>query len=600
MSRRLIIRSLVVVPLLAGLLLGMTGRGVFASKPNNIYGIHLAQPQSQDIQAASDLVNSNGGEWGYATLVIQENDRNREKWQGIFDQLRELHLIPIIRLATQPASAEASAGKPEGSFWRRPEPEDAKDWVNFLDSLNWVVKNRYVILFNEPNHGSEWGGEVDEKSYTKVAFSFAKALKEKNKDFFVMLAGFDASAPSWWQGMEDEEVFIKKILTDSVSEPFPSGFGSQKVDLHAAGTPFPSTPVNIFDYIDGWASHSYPNPGFAGSPYSWGRGTVRTYEWELGLLGRLGVNKELPVFITETGWKRGSEETVAENFRNVYKNVWELDNRVMAVTPFVLDYQGPPFLEFSWKLPSAKASVEQEFYQQYYTVQSLIKTKGEPQQIEKGRISFDLPRELVAQSKYNFRLTLKNQGQAIWDKNESYELGVMSYEGNKPTNFLISDIKDIKPFEEKLVDFSLKTDKDNISQEIKFSLTKNNAVVLESQLWKFKVLPLPDLNLKVNFWPFGKGKGNDFEVQVFDTDDRLVFKKKGMKFANGQGLVKNIQNIAIDELYRIVILKPGYLPRQTFVVFQTVNNLVKFKSLLPFDLNHDGKFDFKDFLKLFK
>jgi len=270
------------------------------------------------------------------------------------------------------------------------------------------------------------------------------------------------------------------------------------------------------------------------------------------------------------------------------------------VTPFVLDYQGPPFLEFSWKLPSAKASVEQEFYQQYYTVQSLSKTKGEPQQIEKGRISFDLPRELVTQSKYNFRLTLKNQGQAIWDKNESYELGVMSYEGNKPTNFLISDIKDIKPFEEKTIDFSLKTVGKKDKEEIKFSLTKNNAVVLESQLWKFKVLPLPDLNLKVNFWPFGKGKGNDFEVQVFDTDDRLVFKKKGMKFANGQGLVKNIQNIAIDELYRIVILKPGYLPRQTFVVFQTVNNLVKFKSLLPFDLNHDGKFDFKDFLKLFK
>jgi hypothetical protein len=154
----------------------------WAAQPNNIFGIHLAQPHPQEIRAASDLVNSNGGKWGYVTLVIQENDRNKDKWQNVFDELRELHLIPIIRLATQP----------EGENWRRPEPTDANDWADFLDSLNWVVKDRYIILFNEPNHGSEWGGEVDEKSYANVAFTFAKALKEKNSDFFIMLAGFDA------------------------------------------------------------------------------------------------------------------------------------------------------------------------------------------------------------------------------------------------------------------------------------------------------------------------------------------------------------------------------------------------------------------------
>ena len=146
---------------------------IFAVELNNIYGIHLAQPHPQDIQAASDLVNSNGGKWGYVTLVIQENDRNREKWQGIFDQMRELRLIPIVRLATQP----------EGENWRRPEEEDAPDWIEFLNSLNWVVKSRYIILFNEPNHGSEWGGEVDETSYAKVVVAFARALKEKNQDF---------------------------------------------------------------------------------------------------------------------------------------------------------------------------------------------------------------------------------------------------------------------------------------------------------------------------------------------------------------------------------------------------------------------------------
>jgi hypothetical protein len=529
----------------------------WAAQPNNIFGIHLAQPHPQEIRAASDLVNSNGGKWGYVTLVIQENDRNKDKWQNVFDELRELHLIPIIRLATQP----------EGENWRRPEPTDANDWADFLDSLNWVVKDRYIILFNEPNHGSEWGGEVDEKSYANVAFTFAKALKEKNSDFFIMLAGFDASAPSWFPGLEDEEIFLQKILTESKE--------------------------NIFNYIDGWSSHSYPNPAFSGSPWDYGRGTVRTYDWELGMLGRLGINKELPVFITETGWKRGNEITVAENFQTAFNQVWNQDSRVKAVTPFILDYQGPPFLEFSWKKHQSD-----EYYQQYYSIQSINKTKGDPVQLESGFVEYDLPHELVAQSKYNFRVTLKNQGQAIWDKDENYELRITN-NGLKSTETLVSDIKDIKPFEEKSIDFSLKTTKEDTNQKIKFTLTKNNQVLLESKVWKFNILPLPDLNVEVNFWPIGKGKGTDFELQLFDIDERLVFKKKGVKIDNGQGLIKDIQNVAIDELYRVVILRPGYLPRQTYTVFKSKGNNVKFKSMLPFDLNSDGKFDLKDFLKIF-
>ena len=83
--------------------------------PNNKFGIHLAVPTDEDLEAAGQLANSSGGDWGYVTLVIQENDRNTEKWQGIFDRLRRLHLIPIIRLATGP----------QGDMWRKPEPSEA-------------------------------------------------------------------------------------------------------------------------------------------------------------------------------------------------------------------------------------------------------------------------------------------------------------------------------------------------------------------------------------------------------------------------------------------------------------------------------------------
>lgn len=560
---------------------------IYSKEPNNKYGIHLAQPHLDDIKASSDLVNSNGGKWGYVTLVIQENDRDRDKWQGIFNLMREKNLIPIVRLAT----------RPEGENWRRPEPEDAKDWISFLDSLNWVVRNRYIVLFNEPNHGSEWGGEVDEKSYAKVSYAFAKALKEKNKDFFVMLAGFDASAPSWLPGMEDEKKFLEKFFKSEIrNTKFETNLNYQNSNDKKVSS---QENCFVFDascfefYFDGWASHSYPNPGFSGSPYSGGRGSVKTYEWELGMLGGLGISKNLPVFITETGWKRGNEAGVAENFKTAYEQVWGPDDRIWAVTPFVFDYQGPPFLEFSWKKYQSS-----DFYQQYYSVQSLTKTKGDPEQIEKGGIDFTLPRDLVAQSKYEFKIILKNQGQAIWDVENNYTLKIADYK-LKEENILMPDLKDIQPFEEKTVNFNLKTEGAAGIREVKFQLVKDDRVILESKPWNYQVLPLPDLKLEVNFWPFTKGKGNDFELQLFNIDERPVFKKKGVKVEDGRGLVKDVQNIALDELYRAVVLKPGYLPRQSYVVFKATDNYVKFKRMLPFDKNSDGKLDIADFISIF-
>ena len=536
-------------------LLGMIGKGAFAVESNNIYGIHLAQPHLEDLKSTANLVNSTGGDWGYITLVIQENDRDLGKWQGIFDELRRLHLIPIIRLATSPV----------GENWRRPEPEEAQNWVNFLNSLNWVTKNRYVILFNEPNHGSEWGGEVDGKSYAEVATSFAKRLKEKSQDFFIMLAGFDASAPSYYPGLEDEATFLNEVINES---------------------------KDIFNYIDGWSSHSYPNPGFSGTPWDYGRGTVRTYQWELDLLREFGVNKDLPVFITETGWRRGNETTVANYFYTAYSEVWSLDPRIWAVTPFVLDYQSPPFLEFSWKKYNL-----QDFYQQYFTVQSMAKIKGAPVQIQKGAIDFKLPHELVIQSKYNFRINLANNGQAVWDKDDDYAVQITE-DGVKASEFLVNDLKAIEPFQEKAVDFSLKTAEEG-KQNVKFILTKNGESILESKTWNFNILPLPSLAFEVNFFPFFKGKGDNFEVQIFDEEEHLVFKKKGVKVDNSKGQITNIQNIALDEKYRIVIVKPGYLPRQSFLAFKREHNSVKFKPMLGIDFNEDGKFEPRDLLFFF-
>jgi hypothetical protein len=524
---------------------------------NNIFGIHLAQPDDKAIQDAANLVNSNGGDWGYITLVIQENDLNKSKWQEIFDKLREKHLIPIIRLATQP----------EGENWRRPNKEDISRWVDFLNSLNWVVKNRYVVLFNEPNHATEWGGAVDPKNFAQTTLELAKKLKEKNSDFFLMIAALDASAPHSPPQYWDEEIFLNAVFKEIKPDEF----------------------NNLFS---GWASHSYPNPDFSGSPYDYGRGTIHTYLWEVNLLKSFGI-KELPVFITETGWKLGKRlnEQIVANYLTYAYNLWQQDKNIWAVTPFILNYQQQPFLGFSWQRQNAD-----DFYLHYYTVQQLSKTKGNPPQIEKGEIKFSLPKELVAFSTYQFSILLKNTGQGIWDNNKNYLLKTNS----EFKNLLISfeKLTTIHPFEEKQITFSLNTKEAQQNLNIKFQLLKNNQIILESPNWKFNVEPLPSLSVEANYWPFGKANGQG-EIQIYNDEERLVYINKNVEISNGRGIIENINNITIDELYRIVFLKKGYLPRQNYFVFKKEGNYLKFKRLLPFDKNGDGKFSFDDITTFF-
>ena len=529
-----------------------------AGQINNIFGIHLAQPHLEDLKTVSELVNSNGGDWGYITLVIEDHDRNIGKWQDIFNKLRSYHLIPIIRLATSP----------DGDNWRRPKKEDAEPWVNFLNSLNWVTKDRYIILFNEPNHSREWGGEVDPKNYGEVAMTFARKLKEKNADYFVMLAGLDASAPSYRPSLEDEYEFFKEMFS-----------GVSKDDFEK--------------YIDGLSSHSYPNPAFAGSPSAWGKGTIHTYVWELETLAGMGITKKLPVFITETGWSADSlsRGTIAAYFQTAFSE-WANDERIVAVTPFVFDYQAAPFLAFSWKQFGSA-----DFYEQYYAVKSMAKKKGVPRQIERGTLTLDLPKELLVNSSYHFQIHLKNEGQAWWDKSNGYHLKLVDYPEN---NYFFSDLVNIQPGESADVDLFFKTTDKLEEKKIQVLLVKNDQDLVKGPIWIYSTVAPPSISFTTALWPKLKTNGEDFELQVFDTKDNVLFKKTGVIVQNGKGTVEVIQNVALGVRYRIVLLKPYYLPRQQFVVFKKGVNSLTFKKMLPFDFNLDGKADGEDFLTLLR
>ena len=233
------------------------------SVPNNEYGIHIVD--TNNVADVIPLVNSTAGDWGYVTMVLSDAERDHDRWQNMFNQMRRLHLIPIVRLATHV----------ENAVWVKPTKDRFYEIVQLLNSLNWPTENRYIILYNEPNHANEWGGDLNPEEYADDLVTFGTALKQANSDFFILPAGLDASAASDGAAMDEAE-YLRRMI---------------------AAKP------EILTRIDGWTSHSYPNPGFSGSPYAIGRGTLTTYQWELSYLSSLGLTKKLPVFITETGWQ---------------------------------------------------------------------------------------------------------------------------------------------------------------------------------------------------------------------------------------------------------------------------------------------------------
>lgn len=298
----------------------LVGRPVFAvtdprTLPNNKFGVHILFPS--ELEDAAKIVNSNGGDWGYVTIPIQAGDKDLRKWQAFMDEARNLHVIPIMRLAT------------EGDYfvtgtWRKPTYDDILDFANFLNSLTWPTKNRYIIIFNEVNRADEWAGQADPAEYAELLSYAVTIFKSTNPDFFIISAGLDNAAAN----------------TDTTYNEYTF---MSRMDQEVPG---------IFNQIDGLGSHSYPNPAFAEPPSVLNSESIDSFYYERALTQRLS-GKDLPVFITETGWSKGeiSSDIIAHYFHTAFTSVWN-DPNVVAVTPFLLEAGTGPFLNFSLLSPS--------------------------------------------------------------------------------------------------------------------------------------------------------------------------------------------------------------------------------------------------------
>ncbi len=430
-------------------------------QPNNKYGIHVAS--MNDLRDAQTLVNSSGGDWGYVTFVIQSGDRNKDYWQYIFDELREMHLIPLVRIATQPNK----------DYWEKPNVTEIDHWVSFLNSLNWVTENRYIIIGNEPNHAKEWGNSIAPEEYADYLITFSRKLKDVNPDFFILPAGLDLSASNTSQTM-DVEIFLRRI--------------------HSSRPEF-------FNSLDGWTSHSYPNPDFTGNVFDNGKRSIQGYKWEQSFLKSLGIDKNYPIFITETGWakyskktskytKLLSEEQIAFNYIDAFTKIW-IDSDIVVITPFLLNYTHEPFDIFSWKF-------ETGYYSYYEKVKSLSKIDGQPRINEKLKVRsnyvFPFPN---TDGKYTGILIIENIGQSIIS---SKELALRPLDGLSSLKTGAS-FEELKPFSSGAISYSLVIPRDKETDYYSFTVYKKGEDLTEPIQVKLNSLKTAEMKLE---WIFDK------------------------------------------------------------------------------------------------
>ncbi|HSX09680.1 MAG TPA: hypothetical protein VLF93_05995 [Candidatus Saccharimonadales bacterium] len=303
---------------------------------NNKVGIHILDVS--ELPQAAQLVNNNGGAWGYVTIPIQAGDENLVKWQKFMNDCKKYRVIPIIRLATEDDYFNTEV-------WRTPNEDDVLDFANFLNSLDWPTKNRYVIVFNEVNRSDEWGGQADPAAYAKLLRFAVTVFKSDSPDFFVISAGLDNAAPD---------------------------LGTTYINEYNYLTQMNQAVPGIFNQVDGMASHSYPNPGFSQSPDPNSLMGIGSFIHERSLVQNMS-NKTLPIFITETGWSSNSVNPDQEvsYYDTTMKTIWN-DPGIVAITPFLLNAGAGPFAQFSFINTDGSKTKQYEYF---YT---LPKTKGIP------------------------------------------------------------------------------------------------------------------------------------------------------------------------------------------------------------------------------
>lgn len=322
---------------------------------NNKYGMY-SYKDPESVRLTAEVVNSNGGDWGWILFPINIKDYGVDSWNSMFNICRENHLIPIAQIIMDPGYV--------------PSDDDVEKTADFYNQVKWPTQKKYVTAFNEVNAAEYWGNRIDPAEVAQKLNKFIDAFKARSPDFFLMNGALNASARTG------------KVLTNL-------GVQTEYLDEPNFLEQMNSAVPGIFRKLDGWAVHTYPQPEYKGKPLDttiageadWerGRNTMSSYKWEQNILkSKFGV--DLPIFITEMGWphKEGAkpraewydQNTVADYYKSVFRDLLVPDNRVVAVIPFGMKVTSLDNFSF--------VGNDGTRYPQFEAIKSLPKVTGNP------------------------------------------------------------------------------------------------------------------------------------------------------------------------------------------------------------------------------
>jgi hypothetical protein len=299
---------------------------VFATE-GAVLGIHILNPS--DLGQAKELLKTEKtkDEWHYVTIPLSLNDLNKHgEWNEFFKLAKQEKFTPIVRLVT----------RFEKGAWTVPTKKEITNYFVFLNSLDWPTDKKYIIVFNEVNHAKEWGGNINPDQYADVLKFTSNWAKSENKNYQILPAAMDLAAPN---GGETMEAFA---YLDNMRQSDP----------------------DIFQYLDYWNSHSYPNPGFSAAPTRTEKNSLNGFKYELSYL-KEKTGREYQTFITETGWADNSKthSRLANYYDYAAEQIWS-DPRIVAVTPFILRGAPGPFAAFTFLDRNDKPTDQYHAYQQ--------------------------------------------------------------------------------------------------------------------------------------------------------------------------------------------------------------------------------------------
>ncbi len=180
-------------------------------------GVNVALEQYDADQLPTNLaeIKQSGVTWlrqvfPWGKIEPQENQFDWSVWDQIVTQSKDFHLIAV--LDTAPLWASASNLQP---------PTSTLQFANFarLFALRYGDRIDYYQIWDEPNLGDRWGGEVNPVAYAEMLRQTRDAIKQVDPTAAIILAGLAPTVETGPTNLADW-LFLRRLYEAGARDLF--------------------------------------------------------------------------------------------------------------------------------------------------------------------------------------------------------------------------------------------------------------------------------------------------------------------------------------------------------------------------------------------